>query len=277
MEQLPTALVDALDRVRDGRGIVLVLTGAGISAESGIPTFRGKDGYWTIGSRHYHPQELATLEAFERLPRDVWHWYLFRRGMCQAAQPNLAHTSLVRLEQALPDRVWIVTQNVDGLHLRAGNSHERTLQIHGNIDFMRCTRRCTDTLHPIPDEIGPAERDQPLTDDAYSLLRCPDCGALTRPHVLWFDEFYEEALHASSTAVGLADRADVCIVVGTSGSTNLPLRITSVVASRGRLIVDVNATDGRFSRLAEQTGGHALQGRAGDWVPRLVDVLAPVS
>ncbi|MCA9686135.1 MAG: RNA polymerase subunit sigma, partial [Myxococcales bacterium] len=94
---------------------VVVLTGAGISAESGIPTFRGPEGYWTVGAREYHPQELATLQAFNRMPREVWHWYLYRRGICRAAEPNPAHFALVELERALGDRFTLITQNVDGL------------------------------------------------------------------------------------------------------------------------------------------------------------------
>src|SRR6185503_4423173 len=101
-------------------GAVVALTGAGVSAESGIPTFRGKEGYWTIGAREYHPQELATHAAFEEMPWSVWAWYLYRRGVCMRAQPNAAHAALVRLATRLPDRFALVTQNVDGLHRRAG-------------------------------------------------------------------------------------------------------------------------------------------------------------
>src|SRR2546426_10737611 len=100
-------------------GHVIALTGAGVSAESGIPTFRGRDGYWTVGSRDYHPQELATHAAFARMPWDVWAWYLYRRGVCRAAAPNPAHHALVRL--AAHPRFALVTQNVDGLHRRAGS------------------------------------------------------------------------------------------------------------------------------------------------------------
>jgi len=99
-------------------GKVIGLTGAGVSAESGIPTFRGKEGYWTVGSRDYHPQELATHEAFTEMPWEVWAWYLYRRGVCRAAAPNAAHEAFVRLDKALGDRFALITQNVDGLHRR---------------------------------------------------------------------------------------------------------------------------------------------------------------
>src|SRR3954466_12730475 len=91
-------------------GNVVVLTGAGISAESGIPTFRGKEGYWTIGAREYQPQELATWEAFQQMPWDVWAWYLYRRGVCRAAEPNAAHAAIVTLDGALGERFALITQ-----------------------------------------------------------------------------------------------------------------------------------------------------------------------
>src|SRR5512134_3855043 len=112
MEQVLTACRAALSR----EGRIVALTGAGVSAESGIPTFRGKEGYWTIGSQEYHPQELATRQAFRAMPWQVWAWYLYRRGVCLRAQPNAAHHALARLARALPDRLALVTQNVDGLH-----------------------------------------------------------------------------------------------------------------------------------------------------------------
>ena len=102
-----------------------------------MPTFRGKEGYWTVGSRNYHPQELATREAFSHMPDEVWRWYLYRRSVCRRAAPNAGHMALVRLEERFGERFALVTQNVDGLHLRAGSSRERTFEIHGNIDYLR--------------------------------------------------------------------------------------------------------------------------------------------
>src|SRR5438876_11446812 len=119
MQDVIAACREALAR---GGGVV-ALTGAGVSAESGIPTFRGKEGYWIIGAREYHPQELATHEAFAAMPWSVWAWYLYRRGVCQRAHPNPAHAALARLateRPGLPDRFALITQKVDGLHRRAG-------------------------------------------------------------------------------------------------------------------------------------------------------------
>src|SRR5215207_6618704 len=137
-DALDCLLRDALGR----SGLIVFLTGAGISAESGIPTFRGKEGYWTVGSTEYHPQELATSTAFRRMPWAVWAWYLYRRRVCRAAAPNDAHRALVRAEASLGDRFLLITQNVDGLHRRAGSSAERTYEIHGNIELARCADAC---------------------------------------------------------------------------------------------------------------------------------------
>ncbi|HET7754400.1 MAG TPA: Sir2 family NAD-dependent protein deacetylase, partial [Anaeromyxobacteraceae bacterium] len=120
-----------LASVREQNGRVLALTGAGISAESGIPTFRGAEGYWVVGSKNYMPQEMATRAMFEVAPEEVWRWYLYRFGICRHAQPNAGHEALVAIDRALAERFHLVTQNIDGLHLRAGATPERTYCIHG--------------------------------------------------------------------------------------------------------------------------------------------------
>src|SRR5512142_2112025 len=104
-------LASILDGVREAQGRVVVLTGAGISAESGIPTFRGKDGFWVVGSRNYMPQEMATQEMFRRAPEEVWRWYLYRFGACAGARPNAGHEALAALDRALGDRFHLITQN----------------------------------------------------------------------------------------------------------------------------------------------------------------------
>ncbi len=262
-----------LEDAARGEGPVVALTGAGISAESGIPTFRGKEGYWTVGSREYHPQEMATNAAFRRMPREVWRWYLYRRSVCRRAEPNAGHTALVEAARAFGDRFVLVTQNVDGLHLRAGSPAARTLQIHGNIDFMRCSVQCSSTLHPVPDSLPPKGRDDELADDELALLQCPSCGKASRPHVLWFDEYYDEALYRAETAMRYAREAELLVVVGTAGATNLPLQIAAAVARAGRPIVDVNLEDNPFADAAREHGGHALRGSAAQLLPELVATL----
>lgn len=231
----------------------VVLTGAGISAESGIPTFRGKEGYWTVGSRVYQPMELATQDAFSRMPDEVWRWYLHRRGVCRAAAPNRAHEALVAIERSLGERFDLVTQNVDGLHRRAGHADARMHEIHGNIDLARCAAECTAARFPITDGVP----------------RCPRCGGPARPHVLWFDESYDEERYHLDTVRGLAAQASLLIVVGTSAQTNLPWQVVRLAAQAGAAIIDVNLEDNPFAEVAERTGGVALRAAATEALPRL--------
>lgn len=268
----------ALDHARRESGLIVVLTGAGISAESGIPTFRGKDGYWSVGSTVYHPQELATQGAFRRMPVDVWQWYLYRRTVCRRARPNRAHEALVRLEQGLGNRFRLITQNVDGLHLRAGQSPERTYQIHGNIDFMRCADECSTQLTPVPVELGDVEAGQALTEAQVALLRCPRCHQPARPHVLWFDETYDEPLFRYQSSIDAAGRAALVIVVGTSASTTLPWHVVEIASRKGAAIIDLNIEHNPFARIAESVDvGCAVRGQAAEHVPAMVERLLAVT
>ena len=250
-----------------------VLTGAGISAESGIPTFRGPEGYWTVGSKEYQPQEMGTYAMFSRAPDEVWGWYLYRRGVCRQAAPNAGHYALVELEKRFGDRFTLITQNVDGLHLRAGNSLARTYQIHGNIDFMRCAGECSTDVYPIPAGIPAKARGEGLTEVERALLRCPRCGERTRPHVLWFDETYDEGYYRFHSSLAVAGRTGLLIVVGTSGGTNLPHQVVSRVYERGGLIIDVNPAKNPFSQLALASGGYFLPGPSGIILPEVVKAL----
>ena len=178
---------DLLARL-DAARRVFVLTGAGMSAESGIPTFReAQTGIWS----RYNPQELATQEAFEADPARVWRWYEHRRTAVREARPHAGHGALVELESLLP-KLTIATQNVDGLHLRAGSHPEKTYQIHGNVFFMRCAAECRPDLLALPEDLIGRDKDQPLAAHEKHLLACPACGGRARPHVLWFDEIYNE-------------------------------------------------------------------------------------
>jgi NAD-dependent deacetylase len=249
-------------RIADSDGPIVALTGAGISAESGVPTFRGPEGYWRVGSRNYHPTEMATATAFASMPDEVWRWYLHRRAVCRAAAPNAAHAALAQLDGELGDRFRLVTQNVDGLHLRAGGDPARIFQIHGNLDFARCVRGCAPAIRPLPDDATPAT------------LRC-ECGERLRPHVLWFDESYDEPLYRYVSALKAAQTAAALIVVGTSGATTLPARMCEIVATRGApfIVVDVEPTV--FAALADSTpGGLFLRGSAAATVPAIAGEIA---
>lgn len=254
-------------------GSLVVVTGAGVSAESGVPTFRGEEGYWTVGSRVYHPQELATHAAFRRMPEEIWRWYLYRLGVCRAAAPNAGHVALVELERALGDRFLLVTQNVDGLHQRAGSSRVRTYQIHGNIHFMRCAGAHGDEIVEIPGEIPGLGPDDPLPEAARGLLRCARCEGWTRPHVLWFDEYYDEELYRFESSLAAAASAGVLVTVGTSGNTNLPNQMVAVARRAGALLVDINPEENPFGRTARAGGGIHLRGPSSQELPRLVEAV----
>jgi NAD-dependent deacetylase len=253
-----------------GSGRLLILTGAGVSAESGIPTFRGKDGYWTIGSSHYTPMQMATLEMFERAPDEVWAWYLMRFAACRAAEPNAAHLAIAHIERALGDRMCLVTQNIDGLHQRAGSTSERTFAIHGDARKMRCASGRHDALLDLP--LLPAER-APLSEAARGALTCSVCGGWMRPHVLWFDEYYSEALFRAESAFARAAAATLLIVAGTTGSTTLPVQIGLECARRGVPIIDVNLEDNPFAELAGSGRGALLRETATAALPRIATLL----
>lgn len=267
-------MAELLDGGIDHDGPVVVLTGAGISADSGVPTFRGEEGYWTVGSRNYHPMEMATHAAFERMPDEVWRWYLYRRSVCRAAKPNAGHLALVKLERALKDRLLLITQNVDGLHLRAGSTNERMYQIHGNIDFMRCEDEHPH-VRPVPAEVGAHwTRDTPMTEDVRRMLQCCDGGRMARPHVLWFDECYDEELFRFESSIRAATRAALLLVIGTSGSTNLPMQVASIVAQRGAPMIVINRDESPFSRFAQGSErGWFVQGGAAEHLPPMVEHL----
>lgn len=168
---------------------IVVLTGAGVSADSGIPTFRGVGGMW----RNFRAEDLATPEAFRRDPAFVWEWYEWRRGLVREAQPNAAHTALAKIDDAV-----IVTQNVDGLHRRAGSRD--VVELHGNLFRVRCTR----------------EHDVSVREEPFAAMppHC-ECGALLRPDVVWFGEMLPE--DAVARAVAEIQAAELMLVIGTSG------------------------------------------------------------
>jgi NAD-dependent deacetylase len=222
---------------------IAVLTGAGISAESGIPTFRGPDGLW----RNFKPEELATAEAFARDPKLVWEWYNWRRELIAPALPNAAHKALVQLEIRTRNYT-LITQNVDGLHDRAGSG--RTLKLHGDIWRMRCTE-CGANW---PDRRVPLPKIPP---------HC-QCGGLARPGVVWFGEplpdgMMKEAEHAVS-------EASVFLVIGTSANV-YPAAGLIPYAKQGRAkVIEINTDDTPYTEMVDC----ALRGPAGELLPKLI-------
>jgi NAD-dependent deacetylase len=276
-------LKKAVHSVAQSQGKIVVLTGAGISAESGIPTFRGPEGFWTVGSRNYRPEEMATFAMFSRNPEIVWQWYLYRIGICRNAKPNSGHMAVVKMEKQLGDRFLLITQNVDGLHLRAGNSAEKTFQIHGNIETLRCSNECSKETYSIPETVGVSafaqgfggsgkERQESLKEEEIGSLKCPKCKSWLRPHVLWFDESYNEENYKFNSSIDAATSADMLLVVGTSGATNLPMQVGTIAAQKGAVIIDINPDFNPFSAIATKNGGFFCQGPAGQILPDLVDL-----
>jgi NAD-dependent deacetylase len=202
----------------------LVLTGAGVSAESGIPTFRARDGYW----RNLDPAKLATPEAFARDPELVWEWYRERRERIRNARPNAAHEAIAKLAQHA-DEFLLVTQNVDDLHARAGTPAEKMVQIHGDIFVTRCSRcdfaeRGSGGSPEPPDARAVQPRSgrlrsiAPTSENNVGLPRCPDCHALMRPGVVWFGE--QLPPNELQRVENFLDRGacDIVIVAGTTAT-----------------------------------------------------------
>jgi NAD-dependent deacetylase len=266
-------LKNILQDFAQSSGRITILTGAGISAESGIPTFRGPEGYWTIGSKAYHPQEMATYRMFMQKPDEVWQWYLFRIGVCGKAKPNPGHLALVEMEKFFKNRFALITQNVDNLHLRAGNSLPNTFQIHGNVFFRRCVNECALKIYPIPQELTGRTKDQTLTQTDRKLLECPDCGNRTRPHVLWFDEMYNEHYYHYHSSLQVAGETELLIIVGTSGATNLPNQVVWEVKNHNGIIIDINIEENPFSNLAlKSRPGFFIKQPSSKALPRILQI-----
>ena len=243
----------ARDLIADARRIV-ALTGAGISAESGVPTFRDAGGLW----RNYRPEELATIGAFERDPRTVWEWYEWRRGFLATCEPNEGHRALARFFLRRGEE-GIVTQNVDGLHTRAALDEAGDgppdaalpIEIHGAIARDRCN------------DCGLRAEAEPLGGDD-ALPRCAECGGMRRPDVVLFGEMLDSAL--LERAHNMAARADLCLVIGTSAVVYPAAGIPLATLHAGGRIIEVNPQDTDLTRAAEV----AVRGAAGEVLPELL-------
>lgn len=229
---------------------ITVLSGAGMSAESGVPTFRGDGGLW----RQRGALELANAEAFERDPKGVWAWYRWRQDHTRRCVPNAGHLALAALERARPGQVLIATQNVDGLHRRAGS--ERVIELHGNLFADRCTR--CGQVHPCDD--GPVTSPVTPEDGARDpeLVRCTRCQGLLRPGVVWFGEHLPAG--ALETATAAAEEADVLLVVGTSGVVMPAAGLARVTREHGGRVVVINTEHTDLVRAGdvELLGGAAV-------------------
>ena len=218
---------------------------------------------------------MATFAYFSDDPETVWAWYIFRRSKCLEARPNPAHRAIVELEDRIADRFALITQNVDGLHREAGSGSARSFEIHGNISKMRCSGRCSQRRpRPLPTLVEEIAAGPKLSSDQIAALHCADCGAWMRPHVLWFDEYYTEEHCRSESATEVAWKADLLLIVGTTGATTLPSIVGEIAMRKQIPIFDVNPDAGVFAKMAERSpGGGHLSLPASEGVPAIVERL----
>ena len=259
--------MDQARRLIDSARRIMVLTGAGVSAESGVPTFRGPDGLW----RKHRPEELATPQAFAADPRLVWEWYGWRRERVGACRPNAAHEAIAHLTLEHED-ARLVTQNVDGLHelaleevaeaadesrfSRDSTDRAAPIRLHGSLFRTRCTA-CGDRTsdrHPVD------------TESDTSLPRCKQCAALLRPDVVWFGEGLDPEI--LQDAMEAAESADVCLVVGTSGIVHPAASLPLLTRQSGGVVVEVNPEPTPLTEIAASS----LRGPAGKILPTLLRV-----
>lgn len=242
--------IESLIQILQSTERVVVLTGAGISAESGIPTFRGQDGLW----KTYRAEELATPTAFYHNPQLVWEWYDWRRGIINSKEPNSGHKVIARWENFFPS-FNLITQNVDGLHQRAGSTN--VAELHGNIWKVRCTEESTITEN----------LDAPLSEIPP---RCPECGALLRPHVVWFGESLQSSVLQS--AFQLSSLCQVMFVVGTSAVVQPAASLPLTAAEARAKIVEVNPAPTPLTAYSD----FSFRGGAGEILPLIDEKLSLV-
>ena len=232
--------------VRKARRIA-VLTGAGISAESGVPTFRGKEGLWG----KFRPEELATMDAFLANPKIVWEWYNWRRKLIGEVQPNPGHYALAELPKFVED-FTLITQNVDGLHRMAGSEH--VLELHGNIHRNKCVK--CGRLYEEVKKINPD-----------NIPKCTSCGGKIRPDVVWFGEMLPEQV--INQAFQKSEEADVFFSVGTSALVHPAASLPMAARRNHARIIEINPDRTPISDLVD----YHFSARSGELLPSLIDLL----
>lgn len=240
--QFPKDLIELLR----GASRIAALTGAGVSAESGIPTFRDAQiGLWA----RYRPEDLATPEAFQRNPSLVWDWYAWRRGLVAEAQPNPAHKALARIEKQVP-AFTLITQNVDGLHRRTGS--EKVLELHGSLQRVKCFAEGT----PVA-----------AWDESEHPPRCPNCGAWLRPDVVWFGESLPQKIMQAADQA--ARTCEVFFSIGTSSIVEPAASLPWIALRQGAAVIEINPNPTPLTSAATM----ALQGKAGELLPALAEAV----
>lgn len=235
-------LRNARRAVRDCRSLC-VLTGAGVSAESGVPTFRGPGGLW----RNRDPMSLATPEAFAADPKTVWEWYQWRRELIRKCSPNAGHRAIALIE-GKKEEFLLVTQNVDGLHKEAGSG--KIVEFHGSIWVVRC--------------VGCGREEEIRSEFGVLPPRCPDCGSLLRPGVVWFGEQIPRA--ALDESIAMLERCDILLVAGTSSVVQPSASFAFQVARRGGTVIEVNLDATPVSDAAD----FSFRGKTGELLPAIL-------
>jgi len=239
--EIPSELIQKLKSA----GTIVFFSGAGISAESGIPTFRGKDGIWN----KFRPEELANFNAFIRNPQLVWEWYNYRKSIVHQSKPNAGHLAIVEMEKYF-ENVIVITQNVDNLHRRAGS--KTIYELHGNIEknfCVKCRKRYDDDL-----------------EFKDGVPKC-SCGGLIRPDIVWFGEFLPTDQFQSSEKA--ARNCDVFFIVGTSAVVYPAASLVQVAKSNRAFLVEVNIEETEASSIADVS----LFGESGKVLPQIVEHL----
>ena len=241
-QKTETCIKDLREKLWGARHIA-VLTGAGISAESGVPTFRGEGGLW----KQFRAVDLATPEAFSRDSKLVWEFYNWRRQLVAPLSPNPGHFALAEIESRVP-RFTLITQNIDGLHEKAGSRN--IIELHGNLWRVRCTRCETVT----------EDRRIPLP----KLPACESCGSFLRPHVVWFGEMLEpQVLNAAYEAIG---SCDLMIVIGTSGTVQPAASMGVQAKGNGAAVAEINLEPTPYSDVYNIS----ISGKSGEILPKLL-------
>ncbi len=240
---------DFVEKLKNAKSIVF-FTGAGISAESGIPTFRGNEGLW----KKFKPEELASFDAFIRNPDLVWEWYTYRRKIVEEAKPNAGHLAIVEMEKYFED-VSVITQNIDNLHNRAGSKN--VYELHGNIERNYCIDCKT---YYSADEL----------ENWSGAPRCKMCEGLIRPDVVWFGEPLPH--YVFSTAEAIAKNSDICFVVGTSAIVYPAAYIPHSAKENGSYLVEINVEPTEISHWVD----YSLIGKSGVILPDILNQLEKI-
>ena len=241
---IPEKLIKRLQAAKS----VAVLTGAGVSAESGVATFRGENGIW----KKFRPEEMANVDAFIRNPDLVWEWYQYRRQLIEETKPNPGHFALVEMEKRYEDFL-LITQNVDGLHQRAGS--QKVVELHGNILRNRCI------------ECNKIYSELTLDDSKKVAPKCRNCGGLIRPDVVWFGEMLPEAAIAAANQA--AAECEVFFSVGTSAVVYPAAALPGIAKSHGSFIVEINPEPTPVSAFADVT----IFEKSGVALPKIIEEL----